>query len=159
MYLPKLELRGWNEFTIEERKISLSALCEAMITHNMIWLRKNPGCPHLYDCLSQFGKPITYELKRRPGNLDAWSDIPQVIARGMGDCKDFSCWLVALYRLQRVSYGIYPVITDHQYDDPSGNGPPITLYHVRVGIGHDHIEDPSAVLGMPYSVSYGELAA
>lgn len=155
MYLPKLELRGWSDFTIEERKISLSALCEAMITHNMIWLRKNPNTPHLYD--PSLG--IQYELKRRPGNLDAWADIPQVIARGMGDCKDFTCWLVALYRLQRISYGIYPVITDHQFRDPDGNGPPVTLYHVRVGIGHDHIEDPSAELGMPYSVSYEELVA
>ena len=156
MYLPKLELRGWNEFTIEERKISLNALCEAMITHNMIWLRRNPNTPHLYD--PSLG--IQYELKRRPGNLDAWADIPQVIARGMGDCKDFTCWLVALYRLQRISYGIYPVITDHVYRDPYGGGPPITLYHVRVGIGNgEHIEDPSAILGMPYQVSYEDLVA
>lgn len=154
MYLPKLELRGWSEFTIEERKISLNALCESLITHNMIYLRRNPNTPHLYDT------GVVYELKRRPGNLDAWQDIPQVLARGMGDCKDFSCWLVALYRLQRISYGIYPVITDHVYNDPSGNGPPITLFHVRVGIGNgEFIEDPSAELGMPYSVSYQDLVA
>lgn len=152
MYLPKLELRGWDEFEVEERKIALSSLCEALISHNMIYIRRHP------ELLSMYSYPLRYHLKKRPGDLDSWQDIAQTLALGGGDCKDFSCWLVAQLRCNRAYSQVTPLITDHVYEDPSGKGPPVTLYHVRVLIASiNHVEDPSAYFGMPDRVSYAEL--
>ncbi|MHB2027566.1 MAG: hypothetical protein ACYCPT_01960 [Acidimicrobiales bacterium] len=152
MYLPKLELRGWNEYTVQERKISLAHQCESLIAHNVIYIRKHPELLHMYDY------PLKYIMKKRPGDIDSWQDIPQTIALGGGDCKDFSCWLVAWERCMREYFPVHPWITDHEYKDPEGRRPPITLYHVRVQLG-THIEDPSAHFGMPTQVSYDELRA
>ncbi len=124
---------------------------EALITHNILFLKKHPELGDITDY------DLQYFMKTRPGDLDAWYDIPQILALGGGDCKDFSAWMCAQMRFRSVA-DCYPWITDHVYQDPSGNGPPVTLYHVRVRV-HDKIYDPSAWFGMPEVVSYDELRA
>lgn len=151
MYLPLLRLRGWDEFTVDERKISLQAQLESLVTHNILYLKKHPDLPDI----SEF--PLQYIMKKRPHDVDDWYDIPEVIARGGGDCKDFTAWMVAQYRFRSIA-DVYPWITDHVHEDPTGNGPPVTLYHVRVRV-HDQVLDPSAWFGMPSVVSYDELRA
>ncbi len=150
MYLPKLELAGWDEYTVEERKISLRSLCEHFITHNMIWLRKHRPFPALYDIGPR------YVMKVRPNMLDAWQDIPQTIRLGSGDCKDFVNWEAARLRMEGID-DVYPYITDSTFEDQTGQGrPSVTLYHVRLRV-HDWIEDPSAKLGMPSATTYDEI--
>ncbi len=149
MYLPLLRLRAWDDFNIEERKISLQAQMESLITHNILFLKKNP---HLGDITSY---PLKYVMKQRPNDVDDWWDIPEVLARGAGDCKDFSAWMVGQLRYRAIA-DVYPWITSHVYEDPDGEGPPVTLYHVRVRV-HDQILDPSAWFGMPSTVDYDEL--
>lgn len=149
MYLPLLRLRAWDEFNVEERKISLQAQLESLITHNILYLKRHPGLPEI----TSFN--LKYVMKKRPNDVDDWWDIPECVARSGGDCKDFSAWMVAWYRFHSIA-DVYPWITDHVYDDPSGNGPPVTLYHVRVRV-HEQILDPSAWFGMPTVVSYDEL--
>ena len=149
MYLPLLRLRAWDEFNIEERKISLQCQMESLIAHNILWIKKHPDLGDIETY------PLRYVMKPRPGDVDDWWDIPEVIARGAGDCKDFSAWMVAHYRYRSIA-DCYPWITSHVYEDPQNQGPPVTLYHVRVRV-HDEVLDPSAWFGMPSQVSYDEL--
>ncbi len=151
MYKPLLRLRAWDEFTVDERKISLQAQMESLITHNLLYFKKHPEIGDIEEF------PLRYVMKPRPQDVDDWWDVPEVIARGAGDCKDFSAWMVAQYRYRSMA-DVYPWITDHVYEDPDGQGPPVTLYHVRVRV-HEQILDPSAYFGMPTVVSYAELRA
>lgn len=148
-YYPLLVLTGWDEFTNDERKISLQAQMENLITHDMLHLKKHPEQREIRDF------PLQYVMKQRPNDVDEWWDVQACIDRGGGDCKDFSAWMCAALRLSSTA-DVYPWITDHVYEDPDGNGPPVTLYHVRVRV-HDQILDPSAWFGMPAQVSYREL--
>lgn len=73
------------------------------------------------------------------------------------NCKDFACWRVAELRHQGYD-DVYPHIKVSYHPDPNGREPPMTVYHIQVRI-HEHIEDPSAILGMPEHVTYEQLRA
>ena len=150
-YFPLLILSGWDDFTVDERKISLQAQMETLITHDMLHLKKHPEQREIRDF------PLRYMMKKRPQEIDEWWDVQHCIDMGGGDCKDFSAWMVASLRLASTA-DCYPWITSHIYEDPDNAGPPVTLYHVRVRV-HDQILDPSAWFGMPSTVSYSELRA
>jgi hypothetical protein len=82
---------------------------------------------------------------------------PEFFAGGIlvHNCKDFACWRIA--ELRNKGYDdVYPHIKVSYHDDPRGQEPPMTVYHIQVRI-HDTIEDPSAVLGMPTHVTYDQL--
>lgn len=154
MYLPKFELATFSFLPPERKKIILRAMLEALICTDwqfLEWYKEEFGqrFPSLYQYAPQ------YVLKVRPGGLDSWQDIPDTIALQSGDCKDFACWRVAELRSLGVD-DVYPKIIEQTYPDPSGNGPPMTVYHIQVRIG-ERTEDPSAILGMPSSVSYDQL--
>lgn len=154
MYMPKFELATFGFMPPERKKIILRAYLEALICTDwqfLEWYKEQFGqpFPSLYDYAPR------YILKVRPGGLDAWQDIPDTIALQSGDCKDFACWRVAELRSQGID-DVYPVIIEQTYPDPNGIEGPMTVYHIQVRIGSE-IEDPSAILGMPTSVSYDQL--
>lgn len=154
MYLPKFELLSFSFLPPERKKIVLRALLEALCTTDWQWLewyreQYKEKFPSLYDYAPQ------YVLKVRPGGLDSWQDIPDTIALGSGDCKDFAMWRVAELRARGID-AVYPVIKEQTVPDPNGVEPPMTVYHIQVSVNGE-IEDPSAILGMPTNVSYDDL--
>lgn len=147
--MPKFELLSFASLPVQRKQIVLRAALEFLITADWNYLLENPRTAPLYESAPH------YVLKVRPGGLDAWQDIPQTIALGSGDCKDFACWRVA--ELRNAGYDdVYPHIKVSYHEDPSGREPMMTVYHIQVRI-HDIIEDPSAILGMPKNVSYDQL--
>lgn len=149
MYMPKFELRSFASMPAQRKQIVLRAMLECLVVADWNYILENPDLPSLYDFAPQ------YVLKVRPAGIDAWQDIPQTIALGSGDCKDFACWRVAELRNQGYD-DVVPYIKVSYHEDPSGRDPVMTVYHIQVRI-HDIIEDPSAILGMPTSVTYEQL--
>lgn len=151
MYTPKFELLSFSSLPVQRKQVVLRAALEFLIVANWNYILENPDLPSLYDFAPQ------YILKVRPAGLDSWQDIPQTIALGSGDCKDFACWRIAELR-HRGYDDVMPYIKVSYHPDPRGAEPPMTVYHIQVRI-HDQIEDPSAILGMPQSVTYEQLRA
>lgn len=149
MYQPKFELLSFASLPVQRKQIVLRAALEFLIVADWNYIWENPGLPSLYHFAPQ------YILKVRPAGLDSWQDIPQTIALGSGDCKDFACWRIA--ELRHAGYDdVYPHIKVSYHPDPKGVDGTMTVYHIQVRI-HDTIEDPSAILGMPTSVTYEQL--
>ncbi|HYX20825.1 MAG TPA: hypothetical protein VFA98_08275 [Thermoanaerobaculia bacterium] len=149
MYQPKFELLSFASLPVQRKQIVLRAALEFLIVADWNYIWENPGLPSLYHFAPQ------YILKVRPAGLDSWQDIPQTIALGSGDCKDFACWRIA--ELRHAGYDdVYPHIKVSYHPDPKGIDGTMTVYHIQVRI-HDTIEDPSAILGMPTSVTYEQL--
>lgn len=151
MYTPKFELLSFSSLPVQRKQIVLRAALEFLIVADWNYILENPELPSLYDFAPQ------YILKVRPAGLDSWQDIPQTIALGSGDCKDFACWRIAELRNQGYD-DVMPYIKVSYHPDPRGVEPPMTVYHIQVRV-HDRIEDPSAILGMPQSVTYDQLRA
>ena len=151
MYTPKFELLSFSSLPVQRKQVVLRAALEFLIVANWNYIIENPDLPSLYDFAPQ------YILKVRPAGLDSWQDIPQTIALGSGDCKDFACWRIAELR-QRGYDDVMPFIKVSYHADPRGIEQPMTVYHIQVR-KHDEIEDPSAILGMPQSVTYDQLRA
>jgi hypothetical protein len=149
LYQPKFELLSFASLPVQRKQIVLRAALEFLIVADWNYIWENPGLPSLYHFAPQ------YILKVRPAGLDSWQDIPQTIALGSGDCKDFACWRIA--ELRHAGYDdVYPHIKVSYHPDPKGVDGTMTVYHIQVRI-HDTIEDPSAILGMPTSVTYEQL--
>lgn len=149
MYQPKFELLSFASLPVQRKQIVLRAALEFLIVADWNYIWENPGLPSLYHFAPQ------YILKVRPAGLDSWQDIPQTIALGSGDCKDFACWRIA--ELRHAGYDdVYPHIKVSYHADPKGVDGTMTVYHIQVRI-HDTIEDPSAILGMPTAVTYEQL--
>lgn len=71
-----------------------------------------------------------------PAVREEWRTVPEVLARGVGDCEDLACWRAAELCLQ--GEPACPYI----YRTKSGG------WHVVVRRGDGSLEDPSRVLGM-----------
>jgi len=146
MYMPVFELSSFVDNSVSKalplnvRLDALRLMLEALIGINRLWLRSN-RIPGLY----QYAP--AYKMKVRPFGLDTWQDIPRTILLGSGDCKDFACWRVAELREARVP-DVSPRIKVKEV-----NG--LTVYHIQVRADLQ-VEDPSAILGMPPSVSEQE---
>ena len=149
MYTPKFELLSFASLPVQRKQVVLRAALEFLIVADWNYILENPGLPSLYDYAPR------YILKVRPAGLDSWQDIPQTIALGSGDCKDFACWRCAELRNQGYD-DVVPYIKVSYHQDPQGREPVMTVYHIQVRI-HDQIEDPSAVFGMPDQVTYEQL--
>ena len=149
MYQPKGELKCFEYFELPRRCNAIRALLEAFVGINRQWLEEFPSTPLLYEAVPQ------YIIKPRPLNLDSWQDIPRTIELQSGDCKDFACWRVAELRHRGVT-DVRPFIKSAVIPDPQGIRPPMTVYHIQVGI-EDKIEDPSLILGMPTNIGYNDI--
>jgi hypothetical protein len=111
------------------------------------------GCDFLFRCdvdyLLAYGNAVPrfydaglrYKSPEDACGGDIWQDIPTLLGRRYGDCKDLSCFRAAdLVVRQKVD--ARPIVKRRFY--PSG----FALYHVVVLLPNGDIEDPSKILGM-----------
>lgn len=147
MYVAGLVLGTMELLPVNRRKNILWGLCEALAFANSQWLEEHPSTPPLYQLAPR------YLLKVRTFSIDEWSDIPVVVERRTGDCKDFCAWRASELRRK----GVPLVNFDILYKPMRGpKGEVIELWHVRLLIGSE-IEDPSKLLGMPSQVPFQAL--
>lgn len=134
----RVGLRGTGSLAQDVTHECLARLLHALFIIDMIWLRRHPETPGIY----QAG--VHYE-EEPPGRED-WQDIPSTIRRGNGDCEDLAAWCAAQRRV-RQSLKAFPSFIWRRR--PSG----AYLYHIQttypdVLTGKPVVEDPSRVLGM-----------
>lgn len=113
----------------------LTPCLRALTEVNEAYLRANPQAPMLYD------SGVRYQLD--PSGTELWQDIPNVLARRVGDCKKLCAWRAAELRVRR---GIAAVATPvlQKVDGRAG----VILVHVIVTLPDGRTEDPSRLLGM-----------
>jgi hypothetical protein len=124
---------GWAP-TIRPPRISVSVvrhLLEALAGINADHMRAHPT-PKLY------ASGVRY--RREPRGLEQWLSVPEVIARGYGDCEDLAAWRVAELRSQgeHATFGV----SGQQRDNGKWT------FHITVHRGDGTPEDPSRRLGM-----------
>ena len=107
----------------------LRALLEVLIAADEEYLRTHAA-------------PRLYASNVRYGRTNEWESIPDVIARGYGDCKSLSAWLVAERRVRDKKPAD---VTFRWLRNPKKGGVPD--WHILV-MGDHGWEDPSKVLGM-----------
>lgn len=91
--------------------------------------------PRFYDC------GLRYKTPEDPCGADVWQDIPILLGRGYGDCKDLACFLAAdLTVRERIL--AKPMVRRKWLGKGFG------LYHVVVLMPDGTIRDPSIDLGM-----------
>jgi len=143
MYTPVMELASFDDLPLAARLEVLRGMLEALIINNRVWLRHHKDCPPMYQVAPR------YKLKVRPFGLDTWQDIPRTLRMGSGDCKDFACWRVAELR-ERGFADVSPRIKVGEDKKTK-----LIVYHIQVRQDLK-VEDPSAILGMPPSISSAE---
>src|SRR5258708_7267152 len=84
-----MELAAFDTLPLRSRLIVLRRYLDALAQNNYEYLCQNPKTPSLYEFAP------TYEIKKRPFSLDSWYDIPTMLQKKCGDCKDFSAARVA----------------------------------------------------------------
>jgi hypothetical protein len=131
-YCPKFELATFDALGPSWKRGILGALVEALVMADRAYLRDYPDTPSLYDA----GIPYVF-------NKDRWQDIPTMLVRREGDCKDFTAWRVAELRQHGIKASVH--VTDRLISSPDGR---LTMYHVLVRLPGGLLEDPSAMLGM-----------
>ncbi len=90
MYAFGFRLRSFDEHTERTRAAVLLLLLEALVAHNIAYLRDHPDTPPL------FRSGVRYRLDDPAG--ERWKDIAEVRATGDGDCKDLAAWRLAELR-------------------------------------------------------------
>lgn len=109
---------------------NLRILLDALVRLNILYLRRNPRTPLLFQSGVRYSSDDPSE---------EWLTIPELYRRRFGDCEDLACARVAELRVRG-----YPAAPFISMKKRIGGG---DLYHIRVRIG-DRIEDPSRLLGM-----------
>lgn len=111
------------------------------------------GCEFLFRCnidyLLTYGAsvPRFYEAGlhyRSPEDAcgsDIWQDIPTLLGRSFGDCKDLACFRAAEL-VVKDQVDAKPFVKRRFYPDG------FALYHVVVQLPNGGFEDPSLALGM-----------
>ena len=108
---------------------ALNIFVRALCAYDVLWLRRNPRTPNLYE------SGVRY--KTQPAGVEQFKPIPLVIAAGSADCDQLAPWRAAELRVRR---GIKALPEVRQM------GP--ALYHVYVRLPNGQVEDVSARLGM-----------
>ena len=147
MYTAGFRLASMDLLDDSGRQDILHALIEALTWANTKWLDRNPSTPPLYQIAP------AYHLKVRPAQIDFWDDIPTVMAKGGGDCKDFTAWRIAELRKNGAAM-VVPEVKLIKQKGPTGEI--IEIWHVYVRQGAQ-TEDPSVILGMPSRVPWSQL--
>ncbi len=117
---------------LASREIVLRTLLEALAAANAGHLRLHPEAPWLYE------SGVSYAEDDEGG--EGWTDIPETLARGVGDCKDLVAWRLAELRV-REREAAHP----HVRFARSGSR---VKFHVVVRRADGRTEDPSRALGM-----------
>lgn len=118
-----------NQQEIRRSRKSLLWLMEALVQHNLNWIRTY-AAPALYN------SGVIYVREK---GTEIWQDIPTILEHGKGDCEDLASWRVA--ELQAAGIAARPYIKWRKTGDHY-------TYHALVWLPGDRIEDPSIALGM-----------
>ena len=132
MYSPRFRFRSFASLHPTGREAVLTMLCEALIATNLAYLVAVPATPLLYE------SGVRYVPENQ--GFDDWHDIPETLARLVGDCEDLACWRIAELRHREREHAL-PYLKRAERDDH-------VLYHVAVRRFDGRVEDPSRALGM-----------
>jgi hypothetical protein len=110
----------------------LPMLLEFLIALNRIYIRQGGKAPPLYQAYGADGNPIYY------ARTYSWETIPDAMARGFGDCKSLTAWVVA----ERREQGLEARPVFRWSPDPV-----MMKFHILV-MTPEGWEDPSKFLGM-----------
>jgi hypothetical protein len=139
VYSPRYCLVSFETLPNEDKRLVLEYLLEALTLADACYLRRNPGVPLLYE------SGVRYE--QEPDGRDDWQDVPDTLARRVGDCEDLGCWRMAELRVRhRDGQTRWHITVD---DIPNARGILVTTYHIQLMRPDGSIEDPSRRLGMP----------
>lgn len=107
----------------------IGEIIETMVYRNRLYLRSNPKTPLFYEAGIRY-VPASAEER-------SWRDIPGVLKKRQGDCKDLVPWRLAELREKGEEAQAHVVIYEND-----------ALYHVQVRRPNGVLEDPSRRLGM-----------
>jgi hypothetical protein len=133
IYAPHFMLRAFDTLSDEAKMNALVQLLEALTAVNSAYLLEHARTPLLYE------SGVRYE--EEPPGRDEWQDIPETLARRVGDCEDLGCWRLAELRVREREQA-------SPFIKRSVVGPARTVYHVAVRRADGRLEDPSRILGM-----------
>jgi hypothetical protein len=117
---------------LASREVVLRLLIEALATANAGHLRLHPEAPWLY------ASGVSYAEDDE--GSERWTDIPETLARRVGDCKDLVAWRLAEIRV-REREAAFPLVTFER----AGRR---VKFHVVVRRSDGRIEDPSRELAV-----------
>ena len=117
---------------LASREVVLRLLVEALAAANAGHLRLHPEAPWLYE------SGVSY-AEDEEGH-EGWTDIPETLARGVGDCKDLVAWRLGELRV-RAGETALPLVSFARVGHR-------VKFHVVVRRSDGRIEDPSRELGM-----------
>lgn len=112
---------------------AIEAAVETLARANVAYLAKHPKTP------SFARAPIRYQREKKLSGAERWQTIPEVLARGHGDCEDLAAWVIGEARLKGLR--AKPFVTGRR-----------GKWHIRVKMklrnGKTEIFDPSREKGM-----------
>jgi hypothetical protein len=117
---------------LASREVVLRLLIEALAAANAGHLRLHPEAPWLYE------SGVSY-VEDAEGH-EGWTDIPETLARGVGDCKTLVAWRLAELRV-REGETAQPLVSFARVGSR-------VKFHVEVRRADGRTEDPSRALGM-----------
>jgi len=112
---------------------ALQALMNCLCDLDSLWIRWNPGTPHLYDS-------VIYH------RTNIWDSTPALIGRGFGDCKSLAACRIA--ELRRAGVWCRPVFRFQEIDGVPWVQTGYTMFHILIMFSDGTWADPSKVLGM-----------
>jgi hypothetical protein len=130
-YEPAFRLR-FDLLDLRSRQSALVHLVEGLAAANAGHLQLHPRVPWLYE------SGVTYA--EDPEGHECWTDIPETLSRGTGDCKDLVAWRLAEIRV-REREEAFPVVT-------FARAGARVKFHIAVRRADGRVEDPSRELGM-----------
>ncbi len=122
----------FDRLDVASRDAVLHLLIEALAAANAGHLRLHPETPWLFESGVRYVED--------DAGLERWTDVPETIARGAGDCKDLVAWRLAEIRVRERESAL-PVVRFERVGDR-------VKFHVVVHRMGGRVEDPSRVLGM-----------
>jgi hypothetical protein len=117
---------------LASREVVLRLLVEALTAANAGYLRLHPETPWLYASGVSYAEDDEWR--------EGWTDIPETLARGVGDCKDLVAWRLAELRV-RARETALPLVSFERVGHR-------VKFHVRVRRSDGCIEDPARELGL-----------
>ena len=112
---------------LASRRSTVQLLVEALANANAAHLRLHPETPWLY------ASGVAYADEA--DGSETWADIPETLARGVGNCKDLGAWRLAELRI-RAREAAVPLVGATRLGDR-------VRFHVVVRRADGRVEDPS----------------